>query len=44
MRELVSAVASHPGLRREENEDAYCAREDIGLMMAGAHESEEASA
>jgi protein phosphatase len=33
MRELVSAVASHPGLRREENEDAYCAREDIGLYM-----------
>jgi protein phosphatase len=33
MRDLVSAVASHPGLRREENEDAYCAREDIGLYM-----------
>ncbi len=30
---IASAVASHPGLRREENEDAYCAREDLGLYM-----------
>jgi serine/threonine protein phosphatase PrpC len=28
-----SAVASHPGLRREDNEDAYCARKDLGLYM-----------
>jgi len=30
---ISSAVLSHPGLRREENEDAYCAREDLGLYM-----------
>jgi protein phosphatase len=28
-----SAAASHPGLRREENEDAYCVRPDLGLYM-----------
>jgi len=28
-----SAVASDPGLRREGNEDAYCARADLGLYM-----------
>jgi protein phosphatase len=33
MRRITSAVASHPGLRREENEDAYCARADLGLYM-----------
>jgi protein phosphatase len=30
---IASAVASHPGLRREENEDAYCVRGDIGLYV-----------
>lgn len=30
---ISSAVASHPGLRRSENEDAYCAREDLGLFL-----------
>ena len=33
MRQITSAVASHPGLRREENEDSYCRRPDIGLFM-----------
>jgi len=33
MLRISSAVASHPGLRREDNEDAYCAREDLGLYM-----------
>jgi len=33
MLRISSAVASHPGLRREGNEDAYCAREDLGLFM-----------
>jgi protein phosphatase len=33
MRQISSAVASHPGLRREDNEDSYCKREDIGLFM-----------
>jgi PPM family protein phosphatase len=33
MPRLSSAVASHPGLRREENEDSYSTREDIGLFM-----------
>jgi protein phosphatase len=28
-----SAVASHPGLRREENEDSFCVRPDIGLYL-----------
>ncbi len=30
---ISSAVASHPGLRREENEDSYCRRPDIGLYV-----------
>lgn len=30
---IASAVASHPGLRREGNEDAYCVRSDIGLYL-----------
>ena len=30
---VASAVASHPGLRREENEDAYSTRKDLGLYM-----------
>jgi PPM family protein phosphatase len=33
MRRITSAVASHPGLRREENEDAYCVRPDLGLFL-----------
>ena len=33
MRQISSAVLSHPGLRREENEDAHCSRSDIGLYM-----------
>jgi protein phosphatase len=33
MPRLSSAVLSHPGLRREENEDAFCVREDLGLYM-----------
>jgi protein phosphatase len=33
MRQISSAVASHPGLRREDNEDSYCTRSDIGLFM-----------
>jgi protein phosphatase len=33
MLRTVSAVASHPGLRRDENEDSYCIREDLGLYM-----------
>jgi protein phosphatase len=28
-----SAAASHPGLRREENEDACCVRQDLGLYL-----------
>lgn len=30
---ITSAVASHPGLRREENEDSYCVRPDLGLYL-----------
>ncbi len=30
---ISSAVLSHQGLRREKNEDACCAREDLGLYM-----------
>jgi PPM family protein phosphatase len=30
---VTSAVLSDPGLRREANEDAYCARPDIGLYL-----------
>lgn len=33
MLHVSSAVASHPGLRREENEDSYCIRPDLGLYM-----------
>ncbi len=33
MLRISSAVLSHPGLRREENEDACCARADLGLYM-----------
>jgi len=33
MMTISSAVASHPGLRREENEDAYCSRADLGLYI-----------
>lgn len=30
---ISSAAASHPGLRREQNEDAYCVRPDLGLYL-----------
>lgn len=30
---ITSAVATHPGLRREGNEDAYCVRADLGLFV-----------
>jgi protein phosphatase len=30
---LSSAVLSHPGLRREANEDTVCARKDLGLYL-----------
>jgi protein phosphatase len=33
MATLSFSVASDPGLRREENEDAYCTRADLGLYM-----------
>ena len=33
MLRISSAVASHPGLRREENEDSYSNRGDISLFM-----------
>jgi len=33
MMTISSAVASHPGLRREDNEDAFCARADLGLYV-----------
>jgi len=33
MMRISSAAASHPGLRREDNEDAYCVRADLGLYM-----------
>jgi protein phosphatase len=33
MLRISSAVASHPGLRRDDNEDSYCVRPDIGLYM-----------
>jgi protein phosphatase len=33
MMSLSSAVLSHPGLRREANEDSVCARPDIGLFL-----------
>jgi serine/threonine protein phosphatase PrpC len=33
MLRISAAVASHPGLRRQENEDAYCVRPDLGLCV-----------
>ena len=33
MVKLSSAVLSHPGLRREANEDSVCARKDLGLYI-----------
>jgi protein phosphatase len=33
MLRILSAVASHPGLRREENEDSYGTRDDLALYM-----------
>ena len=33
MMRISSSVASDPGLRRESNEDAYCARVDLGLFV-----------
>jgi len=33
MMTLSSAVLSHPGLRREANEDTVCARQDLGLYL-----------
>jgi PPM family protein phosphatase len=33
MLRISSAVASHPGLRRDENEDAFSTRDDLGLYM-----------
>ena len=33
MLRISSAVASHPGLRREENEDSYATRDDLALFM-----------
>jgi PPM family protein phosphatase len=33
MLRISSAVASHPGLRREDNEDSYVARPDLGLYV-----------
>jgi protein phosphatase len=45
---LSSAVLSHPGLRREGNEDAYCTRPDLGLYMVadgmGGHAAGEVAA
>jgi len=33
MPRITSAAASHPGLRREDNEDSYCMRPDLGLFL-----------
>jgi protein phosphatase len=48
MLSLSSAVLSHPGLRREGNEDAYCVRPDVGLYMVadgmGGHAAGEVAA
>lgn len=33
MMSVSSAVLSHPGLRREANEDSVCARQDLGLYL-----------
>jgi serine/threonine protein phosphatase PrpC len=30
---ITTAVATHPGMRREGNEDAYCVRADLGLYL-----------
>ncbi|TAK15517.1 MAG: serine/threonine-protein phosphatase [Acidobacteria bacterium] len=30
---ILTAVATHPGMRREGNEDAYCVRADLGLYL-----------
>lgn len=30
---IISAVATHPGLRRDGNEDAHCVRADLGLYV-----------
>jgi len=33
MPHVSSAAATHPGLRRPANEDAFCRREDLGLYV-----------
>jgi PPM family protein phosphatase len=33
MLRITSAAVSHPGLRREDNEDSYCVRPDLGLFL-----------
>jgi len=33
MMRVTAAVASHPGLRRPQNEDAHCLRPDLGLYL-----------
>jgi len=33
MAQVTSAVCTHPGLRRSGNEDAFCARTDLGLYL-----------
>jgi serine/threonine protein phosphatase PrpC len=33
MAQVSSAAATHPGMRRDGNEDAFCARPDLGLYM-----------
>src|SRR5438105_341361 len=33
MPQVSSAVATHPGLRRAGNEDAFCSRPDLGLYV-----------
>ncbi len=33
MPKVSSAVATHPGLRRDGNEDTYCSRPDLGLFL-----------
>jgi serine/threonine protein phosphatase PrpC len=45
---ISSAAASHPGLRRDENEDAYRVRDDLGLYIVadgmGGHAAGEVAA
>lgn len=45
MMQVSSAAVTHPGLRREGNEDAVCARQDLGLYVVadgmGGHEAGE---